>query len=326
MNWTVIQPIAAQAARDFLRTLGVGLAAHGYITNGGAGVEAFVGAGMTLAGICWGWWTTSGYLEAGALLKKRTATKTAGDAVKAAQVLPPAAAVDTPGKTLSVQSVTGAVVKILLVAFALSAFLALPFANAQNRLPQIKPLTGDFAKDFKAANDQTKAAITGQPAPDPTAAVPCDFNMFTKLTPQNLEATIKKCISDQNAKIADDVQRALDSAIAYPDQDAVNCLKPGLAIISAGVQIPAVPAVAAQDAVPATATAPAIPAVAAVAAVPAKDPELILLFQKYREFTLSGALTACQTWINGPVNATAAAGIAGAAGIVGAAAVLAPKP
>jgi hypothetical protein len=134
--------------------------------------------------------------------------------------------------------------------------------------------------------------------------------MFTKLTPRNLESTIKKCISDQNSKIADDVQRALDSAVAYPDKDAVTCLKPGLAIVQAGVQVPA------------TSTMPAIPA---VAAVPAKDPGLILLFQKYREFTLSGALTACQTWINGPVNATVAAGAGAGATAIGAAAVLVPK-
>jgi hypothetical protein len=143
--------------------------------------------------------------------------------------------------------------------------------------------------------------------------------MFTKLTPRNLESTIKKCISDQNSKIADDVQRALDSAVAYPDKDAVTCPKPGLAIVQAGVQVSAIPV---QDAVPATSTMPAIPA---VAAVPAKDPGLILLFQKYREFTLSGALTACQTWINGPVNATVAAGAGAGATAIGAAAVLVPK-
>lgn len=104
--WTAVQPLLAQGARDFLRTVGTALAAHGYITNGGAGVEAFIGAGMTLAGLFWGWWTTSGYLQVGALLKKMTAAKTTQDAVKAAQVLPPAAAVDTQAKAVTAQSVT----------------------------------------------------------------------------------------------------------------------------------------------------------------------------------------------------------------------------
>jgi hypothetical protein len=103
------------------------------------------------------------------------------------------------------------------------------------------------------------------------------------------------------------------------DGDAINCLTPALALFKAGVQVPAI---AAQEAVPATATTPAIPA---VTAVPAQDPGPILLYQKYRELTLSGGLTACQTWFNGPINATTAAGIAGAGTVAGAAALLAPK-
>jgi hypothetical protein len=112
--WTAIQPIASQAARDVLRTVGVFLAAHGYITNGSVGTEAFIGAGMTLAGLFWGWFTTSGYLQLAGLLKKLTATKTQAAAVTAAQVLPPAAAVDTPAKAVSVQSVTKVVGCFLL--------------------------------------------------------------------------------------------------------------------------------------------------------------------------------------------------------------------
>jgi hypothetical protein len=60
-------------------------------------------------------------------------------------------------------------------------------------------------------------------------------------------------------------------------------------------------------------------------AAPAQDPGPILLYQKYREFTLAGGLTACQTCFNGPINATAAVGVAGAGTIVAGAALLAPK-
>ena len=108
MDWsaifTAVKPIAAQGARDGLRLVGMGLATHGFIQNG-ADTEAFIGAGMTLAGLFWGWFTTSGYLQVGALLKKVTAQHTEANAVKAAQVLPPAAAVDTQAKAVSVQSV-----------------------------------------------------------------------------------------------------------------------------------------------------------------------------------------------------------------------------
>jgi hypothetical protein len=207
------------------------------------------------------------------------------------------------------------VFKILLVAFALSFLVAGGSAQAAQltrpRLP-IDPL---------GLNDKTIAGTTAAPA-TPAAAIKCDFNIFVNLRPENLDTFVKTCISDANSTLADDTARALQSAENFqpnPDQDAINCLKPGLAIVQAGIQVPAVPA---QDAVPATATTPAIPAVAAVAA---KNPGLILLFQKYREFTLAGALTSCQAWLNGPINATAAAGIGAAASAIGAAAVLVPK-
>jgi len=82
--WTAIQPIAAQGARDGLRLIGASLLTHGAIANG-AGVEAFVGAGMTLAGLFWGWFTTSGYLEVGGLLKKVTGKTTMAAAVDSAK-------------------------------------------------------------------------------------------------------------------------------------------------------------------------------------------------------------------------------------------------
>lgn len=213
-------------------------------------------------------------------------------------------------------------IPIILFALMVAAFYPSP-ASAQIKL---KPLTGNIVRDIEGVSTSAKAAVTGQPAPDPTVALPCDFKMLTKLTPDNLVPTVKACLSDVNSKLVLDTQRALASAKAYGgsntgttttsgagDGDAVNCLTPALAIFQAGVQVPAIPAVVAADG---TVTTPA---------VPAQDPGPILLYQKYREFTLSGALTACQAWFNGPINATAAAGVAGLGTAVGAAALLAPK-
>lgn len=308
--FTAMKPILAQGTRDGLRLIGMGLATHGFIESG-AGTEAFIGAGMTLAGLFWGWFTTKGYLQVGALLQKVTATKTSGDAVKAATVLPPAAAVDTPSKSISVQSV----VKVILIAFMLSALFLDSQAFAQN-----DPV-GKIVRDIKAANSVVKSQVAAAAAPDPVTPLPCTFQMLIKLTPANLLLTIKQCIA---GKLVSDTQRALDSAAAFGttgkgDADAVNCLTPALAIFQAGVETPAVPEA------PAVLNTDGSVKTPAVAAIPAQDPGPILLYQKYREFTLSGALTACQSWFNGPINATAAAGIAGVGTVVGAAAVLIPK-
>lgn len=206
-------------------------------------------------------------------------------------------------------------VPIILFALMVAAFYPSP-ASAQIKL---KPLTGNIVRDIEGVSTSAKAAVTGQPAPDPTAALTCDFKMLTKLTPENLIPTAKACLSDANQTLVNDTQRALTSAKAYVgpnggnpgDGDGINCLTPGLAIFKAGVQIPAVPAVVAADG---TITTPA---------VPAQDPGPILLYQKYREFTLAGGLSACMTWFNGPIVATTAAGAAGAATAIGAAAALA---
>jgi hypothetical protein len=177
--------------------------------------------------------------------------------------------------------------------------------------------------DLKSAGDQTRAVITGKQ--DPTAAVACNSKMFVHLTPDNLEQTFKNCIAQANGQLIDDVQNALASAKSYQttgDKDGIACLEPALNIVKAAAFTPAV---AAKDAVPATATTPEIPA---VAAVPAKEPGLVTLFQKYREFTLAGGLTACQNWINGPTQLTIAAGanaIATGATVATGVAILAPK-
>lgn len=220
----------------------------------------------------------------------------------------PSATVQTAAGTM-----TGKVLGVLLVAFALSLFLAGIPAMAQP-LPKLKT-PGQIVRDIEGVGQQAKAVVTGQPAPTPNTALPCTFQMLIKLTPENLLPTINSCIA---GKLVSDTQRALQSAQSYGssgkgDGDAVNCLTPALAIFQAGVEVPAIPAVMAADG---TVTTPA---------VPAQDPGPILLYQKYREFTLSGALTSCQSWFNGPINATIAAGIAGAGTAIAGAALIMPK-
>lgn len=208
--------------------------------------------------------------------------------------------------------------RILLTALVCSL---LADAEAQT-LPKLVKPTGNIVRDIEAVNGNAKAVITGQPAPaaESTAALPCTFQMLTKLTPANLLPTINQCIA---GKLVSDTQRALDSASKFGttgkgDADAVNCLTPALAIFQAGVEIPAVPDT------PAVLNPDGSVKTPAVAGTPAQEPGPILLYQKYREFTLSGALTSCQSWFNGPINATAAAGLGAASTAIGAAALIAP--
>jgi hypothetical protein len=222
---------------------------------------------------------------------------------------------------------TPTVVKILIAAFALSMFLPVGSLHAQplprKRLPPPLALTGDPIADIKTdiAGVLPAAGVTK----NADGTVACNFNVFANLNPKNLIATIQACVSDANSTFEPDVAAALASAQSYSgagsnggsgDAAAIQCLQPGLAIVQAGIQRPAV---AAQAAVPATATTPAIPAVAAVAAY---KPGAITLFQKFREFVLAGGPSACQNWVNGTVQGAVlpAAGVVGAA--VGAAALV----
>lgn len=223
---------------------------------------------------------------------------------------------------------TPTVVKILALAFV----PLLLFANAPAKA-QARPLrlTGNLVRDIQNANtqvgNQVKAAVTGQTA-DPTAPLACmDITMLPKLTLANLMPTMKQCFQDGNTQLVSDTQRALDSAKAFTgsatgsgsavgDNDAINCLTPALALFKAAAIVPAVPGT---PEVPATATAPAIPA---VAAVPEQDPGPILLAQKFREFTLAGGITACQAWINEPIQAVAAGGVGAVGTALGGAAAL----
>jgi hypothetical protein len=140
MDTEALKPILAGIVRHALTSAGGALVAGGYIQS--SDTSALVGGGMVIAGMLWSWWQKEGQAKVSALLQKMTATKTSADAVKAAGVLPPAAAVDTAAKSVSVQSV----VKVLLIAFLLSAFLV-PAAFAQG-LPKLKPLTGNIVNDL----------------------------------------------------------------------------------------------------------------------------------------------------------------------------------
>lgn len=137
-------------------------------------------------------------------------------------------------------------------------------------------------------------------ATSPTPPSACDFSLFASLAADNVLQQINGCIQSQVSQGANlflpDVTNALASAVAYQDQPGVACLKPALAIVQAAAGSPAVPATAE---VPATA---ATPAVAAVAAIPAILPGPILIFQKFREFELSGGPAACKTWVNSTVS------------------------
>jgi hypothetical protein len=195
---------------------------------------------------------------------------------------------------VGVASATKTVVNVLLVAFALSAFLAVGRSEAaQLRRPAV---TGDIVKDI-----QTDLSNSGIKVPTVTPVAggnlnQCDFNIFAALNPQNVVSQIQSCVSAVNNQFLPDVKAALDSATAYGDDTGVQCLRPALAIVQAAV---GTPAVAASPEVPATATTPEIPA---VAAVPAQMPGIILIFQKFREFTLAGGPTACQNWVKTTVN------------------------
>lgn len=233
------------------------------------------------------------------------------------------AAVSSPmaGPAVNTPIAPAAKVAIFLIAALAVLSFSVP-AHAQIKTPgQIKRDIDALGQKLNAGVQQQVAAVT-KPA-DTATALPCmDISVLTKLTPQNLVPTLKGCEIAGVNQLVTDTSRALDSAKAFTgsatgttasgDNDAINCLTPGLALFKAAAIIPAVPAILNADGTVQT------PAVAEI------DPGPILLFQKYREFTIVGGLTSCQTWLNGPVNATAAAGIAGVGAAMAGAALL-PK-
>jgi hypothetical protein len=366
--WTMMKPQVASIIRGGMKAVAGSVATWGAFKAPGS-EDQFVdiGTAIALAGSAqgWSWWQISGHEFVEAKWQVMVAKTLAQAQVIRTAKLPPVTvkeiaaqsptmdvaavtkAIGTlpPAVQANIAGMTGSGVKGALAVLAI-LFLGLAWpgdASAQFKTPaqiekDVKNFNAQTAAKAKAAAGNVNAAVTGQPAPPSTAAVTCDFTMFIHLTPFNLVPTIKECTSDAAGIFAADTQRALDAAIAGSDNDAVNCLKPGLAIIKAGIIIPAVQAVAAQPAIPAvpaqaaipeTSTSPAIPAVPAQAAVPAvaavagspeQDPGPVYLYEEYRLFTIAGGLTSCQTWINGPVQATIAAGAGAVAGVAGAAA------
>lgn len=77
--------------RHGLTTLGGMLVTSGYMQSGE--MQTFIGGGMVLAGVLWSWWQKRGQAEVAALLKKVTARSTTVDAVAAAKLAAPGAAV-----------------------------------------------------------------------------------------------------------------------------------------------------------------------------------------------------------------------------------------
>lgn len=199
----------------------------------------------------------------------------------------------TPGPLAppqTVQEATNALLQakkiamLFFLAVALSLMVGNAHAQGKIKLP-IDPL------------GLNKKSASASASTSPPAA--CDFNLFASLTAETVLQQINGCIQSQVSDAANlflpDVTNALASATAYGDQPGVACLKPGLAIVQAAAGSLGAPAV---PEVPATATAPAVPA---VAAIPAIQPGPILIFQKFREFELSGGPAACKTWVNSTV-------------------------
>lgn len=329
-----IASVGAGIMQKILMGQAAGLVAHGMLSANYT--EVYVSVGMALVGAAWSLWEDFGQpilLSQLEVLKAKSLAQAAKmrdagvppitvNQIAAASPTLTAAGVTKAIATLpqAVQDNVAKVAAVILFAiFVIGAGSTQP-ASAQGRKTLIP--TPSSAPAICDPLNLIPGCRPSSSAPATDSDQPCDITILTKLTPSNLMPTIKKCVSNVNGTLVNDTARALDSAKSFtpnPDQDAMNCLAPGLSLFKAGVQVPAV---AAQDAIPATATSPAVPA---VVAVPAQDPGPILLFQKYREFTLSGGLTSCQNWVNTPVNATIAAGANAGATAVAGAALLAPK-
>jgi hypothetical protein len=190
---------------------------------------------------------------------------------------------------------TAAIAKVfawLIVPLALVMLLGGP-AGAQGPTPRARPsLTGDIPADIKNAVNPTAASTQsgGLFGHEKTVNnAPCDFNFFTALKAENLLDQINLCVS---AQLVEDTKAALDSATASKDQVGVTCLTPGLAILQAArsaMAPPPAPTPAAADAPPAAAPG--------ADSAPTKNPRLILLFQKWREFGIAGGPSACKSWV-----------------------------
>lgn len=178
MNLDFLKPILAQAVRDGLRVCGTWLMTYGVIKDG-AGLNAFVGAGMTLAGLVWGWWITTGHVQAATLLKKLTDTKTETAAVAVAKAMPSAAATGAADNAKSAVAAGAQVAGALLIGFLLLAGMdqasaaqkavspLVPAATTTAPCPLIidpfklcGALTGDIKTDAQRVSDRIRLAAT----------------------------------------------------------------------------------------------------------------------------------------------------------------------
>jgi hypothetical protein len=171
------------------------------------------------------------------------------------------------------------IVKILILAFAVSLLVEPGSAQAQSR--RGLAFTGDLQRDIK-----TDLNNSGIKVPTVKPGQACDFNIFAALKPENVVTTIQNCVSDASKPFEPDVQAALDSATKANDKPAIDCLTPALAIVQAAVGTPAV------KAADGTITTPAV------------MPGIILIFQKFREFTLANGPSACKNWVQSTINGT----------------------
>jgi hypothetical protein len=269
--WPMLQPILAGQLRHFLTLLAGALIAKGALQSDQSG--AFVEIGIGLAGwaaaAVWSWWQKEGQARLLAALAKihggAPQSVSAGAAAKAA--------IDV-----------ATVVKILLIAFALSFLVMDGSAQAETKLKlPIDPL-------------HLNGPTVG-PSGTPSKPGACDITLFTNLTVANVITEIQNCVgsvvSAGATPFVTDIKAALDSATAAKDGTAIACLTPALAIATAAVGTPAVPAVVTNGVV----TTPELPAV---------YPGPILIFQKYREFVTAGGPSNCKTAVQSTVNGTMA--------------------
>lgn len=89
MNWDAIKPLLTLLFTSVMKIAGGALVAHGVLTAG-SGLETFMGAASMAGGAFWSWWVQSGHLQAAALLKKLTDTRTQDDAIAVAKQMKPA--------------------------------------------------------------------------------------------------------------------------------------------------------------------------------------------------------------------------------------------
>ncbi|WP_426608656.1 hypothetical protein [Bradyrhizobium sp. McL0616] len=176
MDSDALKPILAGIVRHFLTSAGGALVAGGYIQS--SDTSAFIGGGMVIAGVVWSWWQKDGQAEVAALLKKLTASKTVP------------AAVETAKEITAKASITPTVVKMLLVAFVLSAFLAGAPAFAQ-----APKLTGNIAKDIATATGSAK-----QEAPvSTTGGLDTALSAFNSKVQTITKELVDKAIADVTA-------------------------------------------------------------------------------------------------------------------------------